>query len=282
MKENQQNNEDREKLVQKLVKAAALVKLICGAGNNAAWAVTLDGYDHARRCKNYGYKVKQAFRQAIKEWHDYEHRLIYANENRMFHLADMTPEVRKMYGNISDREYYEFWASVGSSAYIKTRPLLNSLWNKHRLSLEHHGVKDAEHVAWVITAAASLDIAVQLYRRAIDQCVIEMQLPRNIVNRIFGQFDISRVADAWRRAILMLAPDSEYPLESLEKKNIEHGLTQLCDAWLSPDILYQSTMQSVEDYDEIFATHGYQKKAIGEIKKVQEATNKELNKQQNG
>ena len=33
--------------------AAAVVKLVCGVGNNAAWLVMLDAYDHARKCKRY-------------------------------------------------------------------------------------------------------------------------------------------------------------------------------------------------------------------------------------
>lgn len=284
MKTPKNDDPNREDIVRRMVNAAALVKLVCGVGNNAAWMVVLDAYCHAKKCRRFrasikgGNKVSYMFKRAITEWHDYERNLINATENRMFCVADMSPEVRKRYDkNITDREYYDFWASVGGSAYQKTLPLLTSLWNKHRLSLQHHGVPDAEHVAWVLTASTTLELAAYLYRRAINQCVNEMKIPRHICERVFGQFDIRRVADAWYSAMMALSPGCEYPLEDVEKRNIELGLTQLSDAWISPTILYESTMQSVEDYDEVFATHGQQLKAIREIAEVKNITEKELN-----
>lgn len=264
----------------KLHNASALVKLVTGAGNNAAWAVMRDGYDHARQCHNYKYQVKQAFKQAIQEWHTYENRLIHAKTNRMFHLDDMKTETRQRFvEQLTDREYYDFWASTGSSAYIKTRPTINALTDKHRQSLEQHGVKDAEHMAWVLTAAAALDIAVQLFRRTINECVNEIGLPRYIATIVFGQFDITTVANKWRRALLLLAPDSEYKLEDAERQDIEQSLKELSEAWLDPSTLCQSTRQSVEDYDEVFATEGYQKKVINEIADVEEATKQATNKE---
>ena len=256
----------------KMAQAAGVVKLICGVANNAAWLVALDGYDHARRCSNYKHNVKHAFKLAINEWHNYEHRLIYASENRMFHVEDLGEKARKTFGKITDRQYYDFWASVGGPAYSETRPLITSLWNKHRLSLLNHGVKDADHVAWVLTAQAALELARQLYEKALDECVKGFGLPRGILRKVFGQFSLAPIENRWRRALLLLAPDSNFPLESTERKNIEHGLTQLCEAWMNPTILYNSTMTSVEDYEELFATKGYQKKAMREIAEVRNET----------
>ncbi len=278
------SKQEYEDLAKRVYKAAALVKLVCGAGNNAAHGVMQDAMDHAKQCSRFnmsikgGHRISYLFRKAFKLWDEYESNLLYTSKNRMFHMADMSPEVRRRYGDITDEQYYEFWAGVGHSAYGKTRPLMTSLWNKYRLSLEHHGVKDAEHVAWVLTAAASLNLAVQLYQRAINQCETEMRVPRYILTSVFGQFDLTPVLKAWRTAVLALAPDSEYPLESTERKNIEFGLTQLCDAWIDPTTLYTSTMQSVEDYEDVFATQGHKKKALKEIAEVQEATEREPQK----
>jgi len=97
-----------------------------------------------------------------------------------------------------------------------------------------------------------------------------------MVREVFGQFSLKKVSERWRRALLMLAPDTEFELEPTEKRNIEIGLTQLCEAWLDPSLLYNSTMESVEDYDEIFRTRGYQKKAMREIAEVRDETMKEL------
>lgn len=268
--------EQYNETARKMASAAGVVKLICGVANNAAWLVVLDGYDQARRCKRYRHEVKRAFKMAIEAWHDYERRLLYATENRMFHMEDMGEKARKTYGDITDRQYYDFWASVGGPAYSKTKPLITSLWNKHRLSLLNHGVKDADKVAWVITAQAALELAEQLYEKAIRECVNGYGLPEWMARGVFGQFSLKAVSERWRRALMMLAPETEFELEPTEKHNIELGLTQLCEAWLDPTLLYNSTMESVEDYNEIFRTHGYQKKVLREIAEVRDETMEEL------
>ena len=258
----------KEEYIRCMAAASGFVKLVCGVANNAAWLVVLDGLDHAKQCKRYRHDVKRAFKQAIEYFHEYERTLLYARENRMFHVPDMGEKARKTYGDITDREYYDFWASLGASAYTKTRPLITSLWNKHRLSLQAHGVQDAKHVAWVLTAAAALELAVQLYEKAIDQSIEFYGLPRKILVDVFGQFSLAKMTEAWRRALNMLSPDSKFDLGSTERKNIEHGLTQLCEAWLDPSLQWKSTLQSVEDYEEVFRTKGYQKKTIDEIKSI--------------
>jgi hypothetical protein len=268
--------EQYNELARKMASAAGVVKLICGVANNAAWLVMLDGYDQARRCQRYRHDVKRAFKLAIEAWHDYERRLVHATENRMFHLADMGEKARKTYGDITDRQYYDFWASVGGPAYQKTRPLITSLWNKHRLSLLNHHVKDADKVAWVITAQAALELAEQLYEKAIRECVKNYGLPEWMARGVFGQFSLKAVSERWRRALMMLAPETEFELEPTEKRNIELGLTQLCEAWLDPTLLYNSTMESVEDYGEIFRTHGYQKKALRDLAEVRDETMEEF------
>lgn len=270
------NEEQFNEIARRMSKAARVVKLICGVANNAAWLVVLDGYDQARRCQRYRHEVKRAFKLAIEAWHEYERRLIHATENRMFHLADMDENVRKTYGDITDRQYYEFWASIGGPAYQKTRPLITSLWNKHRLSLLNHHVKDADKVAWVITAQAALELAEQLYEKAIRECVDGYKLPERMVRGVFCQFSLKNVSERWRRALLLLSPDTEFELEPTEKRNIEMGLTQLCEAWLDPTLLYNSTMESVEDYDEVFRTRGYQKKALRKIAEVRDETMEEI------
>ena len=90
-----------EETVKLMGNAAAVVKLICGVANNAAWLTVLEAHDHARRCPNYRHEVKHKFKNAIQSLRDYERNLIHTSENRMFHLADMSERVRKKYGNIT-------------------------------------------------------------------------------------------------------------------------------------------------------------------------------------
>ena len=128
-----------QELIDVLCQAAGYAKLVCGVGNNAAHMAMLDGYDHARRCKAYRHEIKRAFKMAIDEWHTYEKHLLHEQQFRMFHVADMPEEVRRKYGDITDREYYDYWSATGCTAYEKTRPLLTSLQNKYRKSLVRHG-----------------------------------------------------------------------------------------------------------------------------------------------
>jgi len=281
-------DKQRERLITDLSKAAAVLKLVCGVANNAAWQVVLHAYsyisgrqidptdpDGERRVPahpRFRHEVKRQFRRAIDEWHDYEARLIYATEYRMFHLDDMTEAVRRRYGDITDRQYYEFWSSVGGPAFSKTMPLITSLWNKYRLSLINHKVDNADHVAWVMTALAAIELADQLYFKAIEECRKGYNLPRQLLTTVFHQFRLTRMKSAWHQAMLMMAPDTVFDLEYVEKRNIEVGLMQLCDAWSNPKLMYESTMDSVEDYDEVFATRGFQQKSLRELADIRDKT----------
>lgn len=268
---------ERKDMEDGLCKSAAVVKLICGVANNAAWLVALDGYDHAKKCKRYRQTVKKAFREAVEEWHRYERNLLHAEENRMFHVADMSADIRKKYGDITDREYYDFWSNAGAPAYEKTKPLITSLWNKYKKSLESHDVQDAEHVAWVMTALASLELSVKMFERAVEECISGYNLPRSLVRYVFGGFSLQRVSRAWRRALVLLEPGTDgIDLSESERRNIELGLEQLCEAWVQPSLLYDSTFENVGDYEEVFRTKGEQKKCLREIAEVREATEKEL------
>ena len=266
-----------DEAVKRMGNAAAVVKLICGVANNATWLTVLHAHDHARRCPNYRQTVKQKFKAAIQSLRDYERTLLHNDENRMFHLADMSDRVRKKYGNITDREFYDFWTGMGAAAYEKTKPLLTSLQNKYRLSLEREHIPEAYNVAWVMVGMATLELSVHMYGKAIDECVNGYQLPRKMVERVFGQFSLARPSKLWREALMSLCPGCEEVTPSaLDERNIEMGLTQLTEAWIDPTTLYNSTMDTVEEYSEIFRTKGEMKKSLREIAEVKAETIQEL------
>ena len=272
-----------EEIVKAASNAAAIFKLVCGVGNNAAWLVMLDAYDHAKRCKAFrrslrgGHMVGWYFKKAVNDFKDYERQLLTTGKNRMFHVADMTEDVRRKYGDISDAEYYEFWKGVGGVAYAKTQPHITSLWNKYRVSLIKHDVKDAEHVAWVMTAQAAIDLSLAMYESAMKECETGMNLHRQLLDGIFGQFSLKTVSKDWMRALMLLAPETDnYQLDSTEERNIDLGLQQLMEAWLDPELLYSSASGAVDDYEEIFATKGFVKKVQREIAEVRAETLKEL------
>jgi len=266
--------------------AAAVTKLVTGVGNNAAWIVMLEGYDAARRCRSYrrslkgGHTVGWYFKRAVNLFHEYERNLLKAQTNRMFHLADMNEEVRRKYGDISDDEYYEFWKGVGGVAYAKTKPMITSLWNKYRLSLQSHDIRDSEHIAWVMTAQAALDLAGAMYESAMKECETGYRLPRFVLNQVFGQFSLREVSKAWMQALILLTPETEpLKLDPIEERNIDLGLQQLMEAWMEPELLYSSTSEAVEDYEEIFATKGFKKKVLREIAEIKDETLAELEKE---
>ena len=272
-----------EEIVKAVSNAAAIFKLVCGVGNNAAWLAMMDGYDHAKRCKAFrrsckgGHMVGWYFKKAVNDFKDYERQLLTTGKNRMFHVADMTEDVRRKYGDISDAQYYEFWKGVGGVAYAKTQPHITSLWNKYRVSLVKHDVKDAEHVAWVMTAQAAIDLSLAMYESAMKECETGMNLHRKLLDGIFGQFSLKTVSKDWMRALMLLAPETDnYQLDSTEERNIDLGLQQLMEAWLDPELLYSSASGAVDDYEEIFATNGFVKKVQREIAEVKAETLKEL------
>ena len=266
-----------DETVKQMSYAASLVKLICGVANNAAWLVMLEGLKHARMCPNFKHGVRRNFNLAMRAIKEYESNLLNAEQNRMFHLADLSPEVRKKYGDITDHEYYDFWARTGGEAYRKTKPLITSLWNKYRLSLEREHIDEADHVAWVMVAMAALELAVQMYGKAIDECEKGFRLPRKILERVFSQFSLQTVVKAWKKALLSLCPGTDHITPSeIDERNIEMGLTQLCEAWIDPTLLYNSTMDTVEDSIEVFRTKGEMKKSLREIAEVRDETMKEL------
>lgn len=258
-----------EEVVVALSRAAAVIKLVCGVANNASFLVMLDAHDRIKNHPNYKQNVKKTYKAALKAWHDYEAMLVSAKGNRFFHVDDMDPVVRKRYGNITDQQYYEFWASTGGAAYQKTRPLITSLQNKYRLSLVQHGVKHADSIAWVMTALAALELARQMYESALRTTADNEFLPRDLIRHVFKSFDLSHITHLWRKALNM-TESAEYDLDEVEKRNIDYGLQQLQEAWANTGTLFNSVKTSVQDYGEVFRTKHERRMAMAELNLLEE------------
>lgn len=259
-----------------MVLAAAQVKLSAGVCNNAAWSAVLEAHDHIKQHPNYRHKVKLLYKRALEEFHAYEHSLVCATKNRMFHIGDMNEHTRKIYGNITDRQYYEFWTGVGATAYRDTRPLVTSLCNKYRLSLISHHIKNAELTAWAMTAQACLDLAVQVVRTTMDVVRDMHRLPSPIVREVFNQFLLTRVSESWKSALMLTDKNiTSIVMTSLEERNIAQGIEQLQDAWGDTLQHLQATANTMEDYDDIFRTKGEMKKAIREVSELSQELREE-------
>jgi hypothetical protein len=261
----------QDELAERVGKGAAIIKTMVGIGNNAAWSCCLEALDHLRKHPNYRHRVKQGFKAAIEVFNAYERRLIYASENRLFCVNDLTPEYRKKYGNITDREYYDFWASTGATAYTQKRMWVTNLWNKFRLSLIAHKIPNVEAVAWGMTADACLKLAICIYENSIKTCVIDYDVPKLLLEAIFGQLNIAVIEKRWDDALVLLEPlTATYDLTELEQKNIQLGLDQLQDEWTSVATLTGSLTESIEAYGEVFRTQGEQKKALRQVAEMRD------------
>lgn len=254
-----------------LAAAASVVKLITGTANNAAWLVMMHAHDQIRKHPKYKHETKRAYKAAIRAWHDYETALVTANTNRFFHVDDMAEHVRRKYGNITDAQYYEFWTSMGGTAYLQTKPMITSLWNKFRLSLLQHNVKHAEKVAWVMTALSCLELAVKMYESALRTVRENSGLPPSLINSIFACFSLRHISALWRKALDM-TEDITYDIDEVEERNIELGVRQLQDAWTNGHLLYDSVRQSITDYDDVFRNKMEMRMALAEINTIENET----------
>lgn len=255
-------------------KAAATMKLVCGVANNAAILVMYDAYDKVRQHPRFKHAVKKAYNDAIATHEAYERNLLYADTNRFFHVEDMPPEIRKKYGDITDADYFEFWQCMGGTAYKSTYPLITSLWNKYRLSLNDHKIPNAEIIAWPMTAHVCLEMACSLYKTTVTDICDYNHLPHKVVNNVFDGYNLKPVADKWRKALDITEPMISYKLDNTEYHNIGLGIEQIYDAWSHPDLYYDATIDTINDFGDIFRTKGEQKKALREIS---EAVNEERN-----
>lgn len=283
---NEQTTKDLQLMAQKVGETAGLVKLICGVCNNAAYMLALDAIDVIRRYPGAkkrtkgGHSIWYEFKRVFLAFDEYERKLLYSDENRFFHLADMAPETRKRYGNISDRDYFEMWEVLGDYSYTQRRDFATCLQNKWRIYLERKGIKDADVKAWALTALNGFGIASIGYNSAMDQA--HMQLPllkSSMLQNIFGSFSISRMGQMWMSALdsldhdaLMLGQAALDPKAG--DKNIKISVEQLQDAWLGEEALAEAMRRAVNGFSDVFRTNGEKLKSLREIDKFE----KELNK----
>lgn len=256
--------------------AAALVKTTVGVGNNATWMACLDSFDHIRRHPSYRHKVKAAYKKCFDALKAYERKLVYADTFRFFHLEDMAPTVRKIYGDITDREYYDFWAAFGYSAYHDNRQFYTCLVNKLRLAYIGNGWPHPDILAWSQAAALCLDAAGEIYASAIRRCTEAEEWKHLGVTRkgweeLFSSFNLQHVARLWREAHRLLAGQKQFRLDPVEKRNIEIAYRQLMEKWLDEETIFSSRIKVAEDYAEVFRTKGELKKVQREFAEMKEA-----------
>ena len=260
-----------QQLVECLGATTALVKLCCGIGNNAAWMVCLEARDMAKKHPDYRKRMKGGhtpewyFKRVIKMHEEYERRLIYGGPLYFFRMQDLKPEVRKQYGDISDREYYEFWCAIGEKAYSNTRPYITCLANKFRLCFERHGNSHPDISAWLCVAQCCLHIACDIFNSSIRNAAKAFGAIEYRLRREFVAFDMAPLEKAWTEAGKALDPFITSQLDETEERNIALGIEDLTKRWIATQTLYGSMADTFEDYEEVWRTPGYQDKAIRSV-----------------
>lgn len=287
-------NVDSEDLERQVSQCSGLVKMMCGVANNCAYAVVChawsqiadirdrESYEEKRHHPHPGcrHKSKKMYLQFFRDWSQMESVLLYppVGSVRFFHVDDMPPEARKKYGSMTDADYFDFWKGVGSHAYKQSQPLITSLQNKFRKSLERHNIREAGLTAWAMTAYTVLELACDTWRSVMLSCHEALPMvSKELLENIWRPFLIQRPADTWRNAMLLMAPEVDnYKLDADEERNIELGVQQLRELWISVDLPFDSTIKAVEDFDkDIFRTRGEAKKSIRELAEMREDARKD-------
>lgn len=268
-----------------IASAAGLMKELMGVANNAAWLVCLDAYDKLKAIPQWnrpvkgGHKVNYYFKLVFKAFKDYERRLIYDEQYRFFDLKDMPERTRKVYGDISNSEYYEFWASIGGSTYVRTKPLVTSLCNKYRLALIHAGIKDEDAltVAWGLTAMMCLNSAVTIYEQSLDMVSENFHLPRKSLAINFRYFSLKEIARLWSSAMEVAFPLAYHmPVSDTDGRNLEMGIRQLMEAWTDGNGIYDDMEKTLRDCGEdVMKSKGYIKKSIDEVEQLRKWHNED-------
>lgn len=262
-----------KELETKVATASGFIKTMTGIANNAAWQCCLDALDRLRLHPSYASRqnVRYAFITAMEEFRRYERNLLYAEKNRLFHVADLHESTRKKYGNISDKEYYEYWCATGATAYTQKKEWIANLVNKYLISFTQHGIPHAEIIAWGITAEAMLTLAVCLYRNNLQVSADQYGIPLTLLQDIFQGLNMERVRKRWSEAMQAIEPATKgYELSDGEQRNIQMGLDQLQEHYTSIATMTDAMQETTEAYDDIFRTKGEQKKMLRMIAEIRD------------
>lgn len=250
---------------------SGLLKTACGVANNAAWMSCLEAYDKVKTHPSFRGTVKKSFHRVFDEFHAYERRLIFGGPPYFFRLSDLSPEYRKSFGNITDRDFYDMWAATGATAYGNTQPFVTCLMNKFRIALVENSIQHPEIMAWVITAGTCLRIAYTTYQCAVKNASRATGVLEKDINTLFKPFSLEKVHKMWNNAELELDPNCDFSIDGIVAKNIQTSIEQLEEKWMSPDGLYDTLANTFDEYDEVWRTPGEQKKAISEVMEIKTA-----------
>ena len=253
--------ENLKELEDRVWKASGMFKSLLALPNNVAYIMLYNAQDHIRRHPKFRQEAKRAFNQAMDEYRAYEKRLHSATTNRMFHLADLTDDARKRFGDITDKDYFELWQDMGSRGYELAKPHLLALTHKFRKQLRARGDEHADILCHVLTAQAVIDIAITYYQSAVKLARDEMHVPVQIIPTLYQQFSLDRVGKALDKSLRLIGGEY-HPLNELEEKDITISIRDISEVWAEQDNILEAMIDTIENNEEIFRTKGEMKKLL--------------------
>lgn len=267
--------EECREFIDRMAKASSFVKLVDGTGNNAAWAACLDAYEYIKPLKKRatrhvkgGDTAIDGYKRVFKALKVYQRNLIYTENNRFFCVADMDENTRSYYAkDMTDEDYYDFWASFGFKAYQNNKDFFTCLVNKLRLTYERGGIKDAEAAAWSTGAYMTLSIASECHADAVKALAKIWEGDPKRLKLLFKPFDLSHVEKLWGDAHKDFFPElSKFEFSEFEFENIKVSFNQWAEKLVKGKTLIQSRVDTIADFsDDIFRTEGCAKKAMREL-----------------
>ena len=266
-----------EKVLEVYNDTVGFVKEMMGICNNAAWLISLDAYDELKKLHNWKSKVKggrtvaEGFKRVFDEYHRYERALIYDTKYGLFDVKNFTEDARRKYGeHVTNRDCYDYWASTGATTYARMRPLVTSLQNKFRLSLEHAGInKETDIKAWGLTAYNCINMAVSIYGETVRVASDMLRINPSKLSVAFGMFSLHNILKLWGDACEAAFPDASFAkFSELDKKNVYIGLTYIGESWSEGKQIFGDMKRTtIETGEDVFRTKGF---VLKEAEKIQE------------
>lgn len=235
--------------------------------NNAAWCISLDAYDELKKLPNWNRKVKggktvaECFKRVFKEYHEYESALVYDTKFGLFDINSFPEEARRKYGeNITNRDLYDHWASVGATTYDRMRPLVTSLQNRFKIGIENIGVKkNVDIKACGLTAYNCINMAVHIYNQTIDVAAKAIGASVSQLGKSFSMFSLANVLKLWGDALDAAFTDVSFKkFTDFDKKNAQVLLNQIGESWSKGDQIFGDMKRTIiETGSDVFKTKGF-------------------------
>jgi hypothetical protein len=248
LKTNRAQLYSQEQLEAEWTKGCGWIKQITGVSNNAAYYVLMNGIDAAKRLPAWkNYKFRGCINGALMEWKKYEATL---QRSDFFDLKMIQKSVRDKIV-CSNKGYYDFWFGLGGETYENTKNFVSSLAHKYKLSLDRHGVENADDISLIMCAVACLRVAERCWE---DGCIAVATLIGCHISNCKLGFKPLRlpcsIGDKLELALKFVVPD--YDLNPSEDRNIQLGIDEVFNRWSDQEAACNATAETVKSYEECF------------------------------